>query len=191
MEVGEWVQVSLGIFFSFGKSCKNCPRSVLILWSSIPCVVVNYCDLSVLSTSVMSFQKEKFGWWWVGWVSSIQFYFWFFKLCKAPLPCERGSICSSGRRGTPSGRAQGSLAATQTTCPGTEPSSSGRGCWHWGGVCEGATSWRRLNACSTGPTSERMRTTAMCRQSWSAASHWRNKNKTFIWPKWLTRKPPT
>ena len=133
MEVGGWVQVSLGILFSFGKSSKNCPRPVLIFWSSIICVVVNYYDFSVLSTSVMSFQKEKFGRWWVGWVSSIQFYFGFLeflKLCKAPLPCGRGNICSSGRRGTPSVRAQGSLAATPTTCPGTEPSSSGRGCWH-------------------------------------------------------------
>ena len=86
MEVGEWVQVSLGILFSFGKSSKNCPRPVLIFWSSIICVVVNYYDFSVLSTSVMGFQKEKFGWWWVGWVSSIQFYFGFLEFFNFAKP---------------------------------------------------------------------------------------------------------
>ena len=54
----------------------------LIFWSSIPCVVflllkvVSYYDLSVLSMSVMGFQKKV----WMGWVgvvSSIQFYFGF------------------------------------------------------------------------------------------------------------------
>ena len=56
--------------------------------------VVSYYDLSVLSTSVMGFQK-KFGWgWWPGWVgvSSIQVYFGFFeffKLCKAPYLTSR------------------------------------------------------------------------------------------------------
>ena len=34
--------------------------------------VVGYYDLSVLSMSVIGFQKEKFGWGWVGAVSSIQ-----------------------------------------------------------------------------------------------------------------------
>ena len=43
--------------------------------------VVNYYDLSVLSMSVMGFQKQKFGWgWWVGGVSSIQVYFGFVEL---------------------------------------------------------------------------------------------------------------
>ena len=37
--------------------------------------VVSYYDLSVLSMSVMGFQK-KFGWGWVGGVSSIQVFFW-------------------------------------------------------------------------------------------------------------------
>ena len=39
--------------------------------------VVGYYDLSVLSMSVMSLKKKKFGWGWVGGVSSIQF-FWGF-----------------------------------------------------------------------------------------------------------------
>ena len=70
MEVGGWVQVSLGICL-FGKSSRNSSKPVLIFWSSIQCVfclymytllkVVNYYDLSVLSMSVMGFQK-KFGW---------------------------------------------------------------------------------------------------------------------------------
>ena len=55
--------------------------------------VVLYCivlyDLSVLSMSVMGFQKKKFGWRWVGGVSSIQVYFGFVEfvqLCKATKP---------------------------------------------------------------------------------------------------------
>ena len=55
---------------------------VLIFWSSIPCVFclytllkfVGYYDLSILSMSVMGFQKKKFGWVWVGGVSYIQFF---------------------------------------------------------------------------------------------------------------------
>ena len=56
----------------------------MIFWSSIPymCIlsvhtllkVVGYYDLSVLSMSVMCFQK-KIGWGWVGGVSSIQVFF--------------------------------------------------------------------------------------------------------------------
>ena len=38
--------------------------------------VVGYYDLSVLSMSVMGFQKKKFRW--VGGVSSIQVFFWIF-----------------------------------------------------------------------------------------------------------------
>ena len=48
--------------------------------------VVGYYDLSVLSMSVMGFQKKTFGWrvpgWvggWVGGVSSIQFFCGFFE----------------------------------------------------------------------------------------------------------------
>ena len=42
--------------------------------------VVNCYDSSVLSMSVMGFQKKKFGWGWVGGVSSIQVYFVFLEL---------------------------------------------------------------------------------------------------------------
>ena len=67
MEVGGWVQVSLNFF---GKSSQNSPKPVLIFWSSIPCVFclytllkgVGYNDLSVLSMSVMGFQKKN----WMG-----------------------------------------------------------------------------------------------------------------------------
>ena len=58
-------------FFVCGKSSQNSPKPVLIFWSSLPCIfclytllkVVGYYDLSVLSMSVMGFQKtKKFGW---------------------------------------------------------------------------------------------------------------------------------
>ena len=42
MEVGGWVQVSLGILFGFLKSSQNCPKPVLIFRSSIPCVFCLY-----------------------------------------------------------------------------------------------------------------------------------------------------
>ena len=52
--------------------------------------VVAYYDVSVLSMSVMGFQKKKFGWGgWVGGVSSIHFFLdlWnFFNFAK-PLSC--------------------------------------------------------------------------------------------------------
>ena len=71
--------------FFFGKSSQNNPKPGLIFWSSKPCVfclytllkVVGYYDLSVLSMSVMGL-KKKFGWGWVGGVSSIQVFFLFF-----------------------------------------------------------------------------------------------------------------
>ena len=71
MEVGGWVQVSLGTLF-YGKSSQNSPKPELIFWSSIPCVfylytllkVVGNYDLSVLSMSEMGFQKKV----WMGWV---------------------------------------------------------------------------------------------------------------------------
>ena len=81
MEVCGWVQVSLNFFF---KSSQNSPKPVGISFSSIPCVfclhmsllkVVGYYDLSVLSMSVMGFQKKKLmsrGW--VGGVCSIQIF---------------------------------------------------------------------------------------------------------------------
>ena len=54
----------------FFKSSQNSPKPVLIFWSSIPCVfcllkVVGYYDLSVVSMSVMGFQKRKV-WMWGG-----------------------------------------------------------------------------------------------------------------------------
>ena len=62
MEVGGWVQVSLGIFVC-GKASQHSPKPVRIFWSSIPCVfclyictllkVVSHYDLSVLPKSVM------------------------------------------------------------------------------------------------------------------------------------------
>ena len=63
MEVGGWVQVSLGFFFF--KSSQNSPKPVLIFWSSnTMCIlsvytllkVVGYYNLSVLSMSVIGFQ---------------------------------------------------------------------------------------------------------------------------------------
>ena len=83
MEVGGWVQVSLGIFF-WGKSSQNSPKPVLLFWSSIPCFfclyntllkVVGYYDLSVSD----GFLKKSFDGGWVGGVSSIQVFFGFFE----------------------------------------------------------------------------------------------------------------
>ena len=51
MEVGGWVQVSLGI--CLGKSSHNCSKPYCYFGK-----VVNYYDLSVLSMSVMGFQKK-------------------------------------------------------------------------------------------------------------------------------------
>ena len=62
-----WVGPGLILnLFSFGKSSQNSSKPILIFWSSIQCVfclcqVVSHYDLSVLSLSVMGFQK-KFGW---------------------------------------------------------------------------------------------------------------------------------
>ena len=68
---------------------------MMIFWCSIPCVFclyillkgVSYCDLSVLSTSVMGFQKKKFGWGVGGWGELYPSLFWIFGIffnCKAP-----------------------------------------------------------------------------------------------------------
>ena len=62
------------LFFCVEKSFQNSSKPVQIFWSSIPyvfclyihvyCVkVVSYYDLSVLSMSVMGFQKKRMGWW--------------------------------------------------------------------------------------------------------------------------------
>ena len=63
-----------------GQSSQNSPKQVLIFWSSIPCVfclytllkVVGYYDLSVLSMSVMGFQKKS--------LSTIQVFFGIFEI---------------------------------------------------------------------------------------------------------------
>ena len=58
MEVGGWVQVSIGIFF--GKSSQNSPKPVVIFCLYIYALlkVLGYYDLSLLSMSVMGFQKK-------------------------------------------------------------------------------------------------------------------------------------
>ena len=63
--------------FFLEKSSQNYSKPLLICWSSIQCVfclhnytllkVVNYYDFSVLSMTVMGFQKQKFGWEVGGW----------------------------------------------------------------------------------------------------------------------------
>ena len=75
--------------FFFGKSSQNTSKPVQIFWSSsIPYVfclyigstfitAVIYYDVSVLSMSVMGFQKNI--WIGVGGVSSIQVFFGFWK----------------------------------------------------------------------------------------------------------------
>ena len=80
------VQVSLGILFFFGKSSQNSPKPVLNFWSSIPGVfclyitllkVVGYYDLSVLSMSVMGFQKKVWmgvGGWGQLWQKKLDFW---------------------------------------------------------------------------------------------------------------------
>ena len=66
--------------FFFGKSSQNSSKPVLIFWSSILSVytlikVVSYYDLSVLSMSVMGFQKKSLDW--VSGVRSIQVFLGF------------------------------------------------------------------------------------------------------------------
>ena len=95
----KWVDGSRShsVFVVVGKSSQNSPKPVVIFWSSIPCVfclyallkVVGYYDLSVLSMSVMCFQKKPV--WiesgWVGGVSCLRIFFgifWIFYLFKAP-----------------------------------------------------------------------------------------------------------
>ena len=73
--VSVWVGTGLTRYFCCcGKSSQNCPKPVVIFWSSIPCVfcmytllkVVGYYDLSVQSMSVMGFQKNWMGGGWMG-----------------------------------------------------------------------------------------------------------------------------
>ena len=57
----------LTLNFFCGKSSQNSPKQVLIFWSSTLLEVVGYYDLSVLSMSVMGFQKKSLdGDGWVG-----------------------------------------------------------------------------------------------------------------------------
>ena len=71
----------MGPGLSRNFSPQNSPKPVLLFWSM--CIlsahtllkVVDYYDLSVLSMSVMGFQKSLDGGW-VGGVSSIQVFFW-------------------------------------------------------------------------------------------------------------------
>ena len=87
MEVGGWVQVSLEIFFfeNHPKIALNQYRYFGVVYTLCILSVVSYYDLSVLSKSVMVSKKKKFGWGWVGGVSSIQVFldFWnFFNFAK-------------------------------------------------------------------------------------------------------------
>ena len=69
-------------------AATNAEFTVLIFWSSIPCVfclhvytlvkVVGYYDLSGLSMSVIVFQKEKFKWGVGGWGELYPILFWIF-----------------------------------------------------------------------------------------------------------------
>ena len=87
MEVGGWVQVSLGIFVVVGKSSQNSPKPVLIFWSSIHVFilsvytwlkVVGYYDLSVLSMSVMVSKNEEV---WMGF-ETYPIFFGFFNFAR-------------------------------------------------------------------------------------------------------------
>ena len=64
----------------FGMCGHICILSVCTLLKVVSCY-----DLSVLSMSVMGFQK-KFGWGWVGGVSSIQVYIGFFEFFNFAKP---------------------------------------------------------------------------------------------------------
>ena len=85
MEVGGWVQVSLGFFFFlnhpkialnqyryFGVVYHECIMSVYTLLK-----VVSYYDLSDLSMSVMV-SKKKIGWGVGGWGELYASFFWIF-----------------------------------------------------------------------------------------------------------------
>ena len=78
MEVGGWVQVSLGFFLNLPKIALNqyyyfgVVYHVYSVCMYILLKVVGYNDLSVLSMPVMGF-KKKIWMGWVGWVSSIHF----------------------------------------------------------------------------------------------------------------------
>ena len=76
--------------FFCGKSSQNSSKPVLIFWSSILCIlsvymikVVSYYDLSVLSMSVIGFQK--FGWGVGGWGEVYPSFFRIFFTFAKPL----------------------------------------------------------------------------------------------------------
>ena len=122
MEVGGWVQVSLGILFC-EKSSQNSPKPVLIFWSSIPRVfclytllkVVSYYDLKVLSMPVMGFHKKKSldG----GWVDGVSPKRFFFGICLT-LQIQEGRR----RRGRPYKRLLGDVRADLSEGRSVQPS---------------------------------------------------------------------
>ena len=66
MEVGGWVQVSLWIFFLWGKSSQNSRKPVVICWSSIPTIYIGWKRLAdeavkKLQASPHPWQREKEG----------------------------------------------------------------------------------------------------------------------------------
>ena len=77
--------VGPGLTRIFFRSSQNSPKPVLIFWSRYHVCkkkllkVVGYYDLSVLSMSVMGFQKKKFRWGVGGWVFDL--YPIFFLIC--------------------------------------------------------------------------------------------------------------
>ena len=107
MEVGGWVQVSLGIFVVVvvvvvvvGKSPYNSSKPVLIFWSSIPCVFGLYIKLLILLWFELFFtfqwrvSKKRKVWMGVGGVSSIQVSFGFLEYVNFAKPLSRPSdIC--------------------------------------------------------------------------------------------------
>ena len=73
-------KIALNQYRYFGVVYHKCILSVYTLLK-----VVSYYNLSVLSMSVMGLQKKKFGWGWVGGVSSIQVFFGFFLTLQRPI----------------------------------------------------------------------------------------------------------
>ena len=73
MEVGGWVQISLGIFFC--NSSQNSSKKLCILSVYTLIKVVSYYDLSVFSIVSDGFPKQSLDGGWVGGVRSIQVFF--------------------------------------------------------------------------------------------------------------------
>ena len=97
MEVGGWVQVSLGKTI-IGKSSQNSSILVLIYWSTM-CIlfvytllkIVSYYDLSVLSMSAMGLKKVCIGGGWGELYPVLFWIFWIFLTLQCPLPSSRSS----------------------------------------------------------------------------------------------------